>query len=164
MFLVSFKYLNSSPGNPMINKRRVVITGLGMATSLGLDIEENWQKALSGVSGIRKLSLPNTEKSPVQAVGSVAEADWNKIQDEFKDDASKEGERRTLCALWAVQSAMKDAGLIAVAPHAGPQRDRCWVVMAAGLGINRLEDIHRWMNKEGRFDYLKVGQEYNRQA
>jgi 3-oxoacyl-[acyl-carrier-protein] synthase II len=153
----------------MINKRRVVITGLGMATSLGLDVEENWQKALSGMSGIRKLSLPNTEKSPVQAVGSVTEVDWNKIQDEFRDDAAREGERRTLFALWAAQSAMKDAGLIldggdthtAVgARRAVPLRNRFGVVMAAGLGINRLEDIHRWMNEEGKFDYLKFGQEY----
>ena len=35
-------------------RRRVVITGLGMATSLGLDVEESWQKALNGVSGIGK--------------------------------------------------------------------------------------------------------------
>jgi 3-oxoacyl-[acyl-carrier-protein] synthase II len=155
----------------MINKRRVVITGLGMATSLGLDVEENWSKALSGISGIRKLSLPNTEKSPVQAVGSVTEADWNKIQDEFSRDAANEGERRTLFALWAAQSALKDAELIFNDTHtpAGTRRavhlrmntsNRCGVVMAAGLGINRLEDVHRWINEKGEFDYLKFGQGY----
>ncbi len=158
----------------MINKRRVLITGLGMATSLGLDVEENWHKALSGISGIGKLSLPHTENSPVRAVGSITEADWNRIQHEFRDDAAKEGERRTLFALWAAQSALKDAGLVTSAssvkrqalnselgiPISNLRSDRCGVVMAAGLGINRLEDIHRWTNKDGKFDYLKFGQEY----
>ena len=32
--------------------RKVVITGLGLATPLGLDVEDNWRKALSGISGI----------------------------------------------------------------------------------------------------------------
>ncbi|RJR15853.1 MAG: beta-ketoacyl-[acyl-carrier-protein] synthase family protein [Nitrospiraceae bacterium] len=147
----------------MINKRRVVITGLGLATSLGLDVEENWQKALSGTSGIRKLSLPNTEKSPVQAVGSVSETDWNIIKNEFRDEAEREGERRTLFALWAAQRAMEDAGLMRQSTEHRLQntdKNRCGVVMAAGLGINRLEDIHRWMNREGKFDYLKFGEEY----
>ncbi|MEW6601336.1 MAG: beta-ketoacyl-[acyl-carrier-protein] synthase family protein [Nitrospirota bacterium] len=146
----------------MINKRRVVITGLGMATSLGLDVEENWQKALSGISGIRKLSLQGAEKSPVQAVGSVTEEDWNTIVNELKEDAALEGERRTLFALWAAQRAMEDAGYNA-APHSplGKEgHDRCGVVMAAGLGINRLEDIYKWTDGEGMFDYMKFGQGY----
>ncbi len=153
----------------MINKRRVVITGLGMATSLGLDVEENWQKVLDGISGIRKLSLPNTEKSPVQAVGAVTEDNWNVIINELKEDAEREGERRTLFALWAAREALKDAGIIfnggdthtpVGSRRAVPLRNRFGVVMAAGLGINRLEDIHGWMNREGKFDYLKFGQGY----
>jgi 3-oxoacyl-[acyl-carrier-protein] synthase II len=42
----------------------------------------------------------------------------------------------------------------------GSESDRCGVVMAAGLGINRLEDIHRWMDRDGKFNYMKFGQEY----
>ena len=41
----------------MRQERRVVVTGLGLATPLGLDLEASWQKALAGVSGIKKLSL-----------------------------------------------------------------------------------------------------------
>jgi 3-oxoacyl-[acyl-carrier-protein] synthase II len=95
-----------------MNKRRVVVTGLGMATSLGLEVEENWQKALAGTSGIHRLIYPQAEKSPVQAVGEVNAADWNKILEEFPKDAQNEGERRTLFALWAAKSALTDAGII----------------------------------------------------
>lgn len=153
----------------MSSKRRVVITGLGMATSLGIDVEESWQKALNGISGIKKLSLPCTGKSPVQAVGSVDDADWIKVQEEFKEDSANEGERRTLFALWSAREALRDAGYLPAngANNGSPPSSifsknsaRYGVVMASGLGINRLEDIHRWIDSNNEFDYKKFGKEY----
>ncbi len=143
--------------NTMINKRRVVVTGLGMATSLGLEVEESWQKALDGISGVGKLTLANAGKSPVQAAGEVCEDDWNIIEKEFKDTSEKEGERRTLFALWAAQSALKDAGLL---NSSEKKRNRCGVVMAAGLGINRLEDIRQWIKNGKDFDVMEFGKDY----
>ena len=140
----------------MSSKRRVVITGLGMATSLGIDVTENWQKALDGQSGIKELSLPNTDKSPVRAVGSVNDNDWEKIREEFSVEAAQEGERRTLFALWSAKSALDDADLI---NFNGP-KNRCGVVLAAGLGINRLEDIHKWIKKDKEFDRDRFGKDH----
>jgi 3-oxoacyl-[acyl-carrier-protein] synthase II len=140
----------------VISKKKVVVTGLGLVTPLGLDVEENWQKALAGVSGISKLTLPDTEKSPVQAVGQVNENDWNKIQKEFHEDALQEGERRTLFALWAAKYALNNAGIV----NYNGNRDRYGVVLAAGLGINRLEDIQRWVHRDKKFDFLRFGKEY----
>ncbi len=37
---------------PSLNKRRVVITGMGMITPVGLNVEETWQNILAGVSGV----------------------------------------------------------------------------------------------------------------
>ncbi|MBI5408738.1 MAG: beta-ketoacyl-[acyl-carrier-protein] synthase family protein [Nitrospirae bacterium] len=149
-----------------MNKRKVVVTGLGMATSLGLDVEENWQKALAGISGITRLTYPQSEKSPVQAVGEVKDADWNKIRETFPDEAKNEGERRTLFALWAASEALRDSRLIsaeAASELRTPNSEtltRCGVILAAGLGINRLEDIQRWVDKDRKFDYEKFGREY----
>jgi 3-oxoacyl-[acyl-carrier-protein] synthase II len=140
----------------MSNKRRVVITGLGMATSLGITVDENWQKALDGQSGIQKLSLPNTEKSPIRAVGSVTDINWKRIREEFSGETAQEGERRTLFALWSAKSALDDAGLM----NYKGAKERCGVVLAAGLGINRLEDIHKWLNKDKKFDLEKFGKEH----
>lgn len=166
----------------MKRKRKVVVTGLGLATSLGLDVEENWRKLLAGESGIKKLALPGAEKSPVQAVGEVSEDDWTVIRKAFGEDAEREGERRTLFALWAVRAALKDAGLIGQSTEHGTQTTdqrnikkssgsglrapdsesaRCGVVMAAGLGINRLEDIQRWISKDNTFDVRRFGRELN---
>ncbi|HHF7374598.1 beta-ketoacyl-ACP synthase II [Legionella bozemanae] len=35
-----------------MNKRRIVITGMGMVTPVGLNVEETWQNILAGVSGV----------------------------------------------------------------------------------------------------------------
>ena len=59
--------------------RRVVITGLGVVTALGLEVEENWRKALSGISGVSQIKLPFAGKSPVQAAGQVSAEDWARI-------------------------------------------------------------------------------------
>ncbi|MBA4373679.1 MAG: beta-ketoacyl-[acyl-carrier-protein] synthase II [Thermodesulfovibrio sp.] len=141
-------------------KRRVVVTGLGLATSLGLELDENWQAVLAGKSGIRRLSHEKAGKSPVQAAGQVVDADWNKIRDTFEKEAGHEGERRTLFALWAAGSALRDAGL----PETGSRHARYGVSLAAGLGVNRIEDIHRWLDTGRNFDYTRFSREYSRIA
>ncbi|UCF87570.1 MAG: beta-ketoacyl-[acyl-carrier-protein] synthase family protein [Nitrospiraceae bacterium] len=135
-------------------KRRVVVTGLGVVTSLGLNVEESWEKMLKGTPGIRRITLPQTASSPVQAVGEVADSDWTTIKNEFREEAQEEGERRTLFALWAAQSAMNDAGI----PGGGGEK--YGIVLAAGLGINRLEDIQGWINHDRSFDMTMFGKEH----
>ncbi|MEW6713771.1 MAG: beta-ketoacyl-[acyl-carrier-protein] synthase family protein [Nitrospirota bacterium] len=136
-------------------KKRVVITGLGLATPLGLGLEENWQKALAGESGIRQMSYPWAEKSVIRAAGEVKENDFKTIQEEFPQEAETEGERRTLFALWAAKSALNDAGLL----NNDVSMKECGIIFASGLGINRLEDIQRWTGDDGKFDYQKFGRE-----
>lgn len=141
-------------------KRKVVVTGLGLATSLGLELHENWRSVLAGRSGIRKLSHAEAGKSPVQAVGAVVEADWDKIRKAFEKEADKEGERRTLFALWAAGSALRDAGV----PETGADRYRYGVSLAAGLGVNRIEDIQHWLDSNRHFDYARFSREYRQVA
>jgi 3-oxoacyl-[acyl-carrier-protein] synthase II len=140
-----------------MNRRRVVVTGLGLVTSLGLDVEGSWQKALAGTPGIRKLSYPHSERSPVQAVGEVSGSDWQEIEKEFQEDAAVEGERKTLFALWAAKRALEDADLLS---DPGP-KDRSGVILASGLGINRLEDVQRWVGTDKKFDVIRFGREYS---
>lgn len=130
-------------------RRRVVVTGLGLVTPLGLTVEGNWAKLLSGTSGIRRVTLPGADQSPIQAVGEVPLGDWKTIQHTLSDRAKLEGERRTVFALWAARQALMDAAL--------DQREsvpgRCGVILAAGLGINNLEDLEHSTAQNGQFDY-----------
>ncbi len=141
----------------MSERKKVVVTGLGLVTPLGIDVEGSWQKALAGVPGIHQLTYPLSEKSPVQAVGEVSSSDWRKITEEFEEEAETEGERKTLFALWAAKRALEDAGLT---DHAG-LRSRYGVVFASGLGINRLEDLQKWVTADKKFDVVKFGKEHS---
>jgi 3-oxoacyl-[acyl-carrier-protein] synthase II len=141
-----------------MGNRKVVITGLGVATALGLEVEENWRRALSGVSGVSKIKLPLAEKSLVQAAGQVSAEDWDRLAREFPSEAEWEGERRTLFALWAAKKALSDAAL---AQDRG-DRSRFGVVLGSGLGINRLEDIHNWLSPDRKFDPKRFAAELDR--
>ena len=141
----------------MSERKKVVVTGLGLVTSLGIDVEESWQKALAGTPGIHRLIYPLSEKSPVQAVGGVSPSDWKKITGEFEGETETEGERKTLFALWVAKRALEDAGL---ADHTG-LRSRYGVAFASGLGINRLEDFQKWAAADKTFDVVKFGKEHS---
>lgn len=138
-----------------MKRRRVVITGLGLVTCLGLSLEENWKSVLNGESGIRKLACPSSDSSPIQAVGAIRQEDMRTIESEFREEAETEGETKTLIALWAARQALDDAGL---AREYG-DRERYGVALASGIGINRLEDIVRWVGKDHTFDMVRFGKE-----
>ncbi len=137
--------------------KRVVITGLGMVTPLGLHIEENWKKVLAGESGIKSISFPGSAGLPVKAAGEVGEENVHRIKEFFAEDADSESERRTFFALWSAHSALDDSGCL---NHQG-DTERCGVILAAGLGINRPEDLQRWTDGDGSFDYRRFGREYD---
>jgi len=133
---------------------RVVVTGLGLATALGLSVAENWDKARRGESGIRSLPDPADALSPIQAAGAVTAADRERIAQAFPEAAAAE-ERRTAFALWAASAALHDAGLTG-------GHSRCGVALGAGLGVIRMEDITRWLDPAGAFDPVRFGAELDR--
>ncbi|MBF0464037.1 MAG: beta-ketoacyl-[acyl-carrier-protein] synthase family protein [Nitrospirae bacterium] len=144
-------------------KRRVVVTGLGLATALGLEVSECWDKVLSGVSGVHKLNLNGAENSPVQSVAAVSESDLSRIEAEFHKDIERAGEKRTLFALWAAKRALEDAVLL---PFSG-NRWRFGTVLAAGAPVNRLEDIYCHVSTGKKFDYesyLQITKEIHQES
>jgi 3-oxoacyl-(acyl-carrier-protein) synthase len=48
-----------------LNNPRVVITGLGMVSSLGININESWNRLINGESGLRSIkSIPYIAENP----------------------------------------------------------------------------------------------------
>lgn len=127
--------------------RKVVVTGLGIAAPLGLEVEESWERALKGISGITPISSAYG-KSPIRAAGQVGPAEWERICSDFPAEAAAEGERRTMFALWAASKALRDARI----DSRYGDRLRFGISLAAGLGVNRLEDVHNWLGSDGKFD------------
>lgn len=103
--------------------RRVVVTGMGAVTPLGLSVEENWNNWTQGKSGIGPITRFDASDFPVRIAGEVRGFD--------SDDPRG---RSTLFALQAAQEAFRDSGL---KKDNGIDPERMGLYFAAGdWGIN----------------------------
>ena len=61
-----------------MSKRRVVITGLGLLTPVGLNVEQTWANIKDGKSGISPITKFDTDKFSVKFAGTIPDFDVNK--------------------------------------------------------------------------------------
>ncbi|HEU4751555.1 MAG TPA: beta-ketoacyl synthase N-terminal-like domain-containing protein, partial [Armatimonadota bacterium] len=54
-----------------MSRRRVVVTGIGSVSPVGLSAEESWQSVLAGKSGVARLTLFDPSELPVQIGAEV---------------------------------------------------------------------------------------------
>ena len=55
--------------------RRVVVTGLGMVTPLGVGVDHNWSQIIAGETGIRRITGFEVDDLACQIAGQVPGAD-----------------------------------------------------------------------------------------
>jgi 3-oxoacyl-[acyl-carrier-protein] synthase II len=125
--------------------RRVVVTGVGMVTSMGLDVPTVWQRLLAGESGIRHLvnfdkEFTSNYRAPQDfplIAGEITDFDLKEILQTRKQDLSKEDlkqvkytDRFTQFALAASLEAIQDSGL----NLEEEDPERCGVIIASGMG------------------------------
>lgn len=91
-------------------KRRVVVTGLGVVSSIGIGWEEFWKNLLAGKSGISRLENFDTSSHDCHFAGEV-KGDFTKFLD--VNLVRKYG-RTSQMTLAATQMALDDAGILAV--------------------------------------------------
>lgn len=90
------------------NGRRVVVTGLGVISSLGIGWEEFWKNLMAGKSGISKITSFDVSKHDRQYGGEVRGFDPAKLISKVK---LKEMGKASQFAVAAAKLAIKDAGL-----------------------------------------------------
>jgi len=88
--------------------RRVVITGIGCVTPIGVGREAFWKALANGDSGVRRIESYDPSDSPVQIAGEVRDFDW---QAELNPKDRKHVARIVPLALSAARGAMADAGI-----------------------------------------------------
>jgi 3-oxoacyl-[acyl-carrier-protein] synthase II len=88
--------------------RRVVITGLGCVTPIGIGREAFWSGLRSGESGIRRIEGFDVTDSPVKIAGQVRGFDWER---ELKAKDRRHVARTVPLALAAASEALQDAAL-----------------------------------------------------
>ena len=123
-------------------KRRVVVTGLGVVTSLSNKVEELWQKVLAGESGVHPVKLFDTTDFKVKFGGDVY--DWAPIE-YISAKEMKRIDRFTQFALVAGTDAVTDSGI----DFTKEKPFRCGVILGSGIGgLTEIENqVGRLLNK-----------------
>ncbi|OJW19500.1 MAG: beta-ketoacyl-[acyl-carrier-protein] synthase II [Planctomycetales bacterium 71-10] len=125
--------------------RRVVVTGMGMVTPVGRDVESTWSALLAGKSGVGPISLFDAHTFPTRIAAEVKGFDLA----DYLDDAErwKEHSRNTRFALAAGKMAMDDSGL---ADYEALDRSRFGVYLGAGEGQQDFVRFVKLVYKTGK--------------
>lgn len=91
-----------------MDKHRIVITGVGAITPLGMDVETTWENLLQGKSGVKEIDLKDGDDFPVKVAATILDFD---PQDYMDRKTARRTARFTQFAVAAAQAAVKNAGL-----------------------------------------------------
>ncbi len=131
----------SSP--TFLSPRRVVLTGIGIVSPLGIGIQTNWKSLLEGQSGIEVISKFDISDYPSKIAGEVK--DFNPIEFIEKKEAKKM-DPFIQYAMVAAQLAVEDSRI----PLASLEGDRCGVYIGSGIGgIGSIEETHKTLLERG---------------
>lgn len=124
--------------------RRVVITGIGVVTPLGNELEGFWSNVKNGVSGIRRIEAFDTSAYDCQIAGEVRNFDPKPFFKNPKD--VRRTDRFTQLAMAAAKMSMQDSGIdLDRIDH-----DRFGAVISSGIGgLKTLEDQQNTLMSKG---------------
>ena len=127
-----------------MSRRRVVVTGLGIVTSLGETLDGMWANVCAGKSGIKKISRWDATKYPVYIGGECSDFDLTTYGVEARE--AKRMDRFGQFAVAASISAVKDSGI----DFAQADRTRCGTLIGTGIGgIETLEEQTKTLISQG---------------
>ena len=113
--------------------RRVVVTGLGVVTSLSCQVEDLWKRILAGESGVHEVRLFDTTEFKVKFGGDVHDWDPSSYIDHKE---AKRLDRFSQFALVAGTDAVTDCGI----DFTSEKPYRCGCILGSGIGgLNEIE-------------------------
>jgi len=125
-------------------KRRAVVTGLGVVTSLGRAIDRFWNRLVRGDSGVGPVTLFDVSGFRVQFGGEVP---WDPERENITN--AKEIRRIDRFAQFAIASAI-DAVADSGIEFAKEDPYRCGVAIGSGIGgLNEFEAQHERLHTKG---------------
>ena len=111
-----------------MNKRRIVITGMGTINAVGHDVDETWNNLLAGKSGVDHIkNFEITEEYTSRIAGEIK--NYDPIE-HFDRKRIKKMDHYTQYALISARQAFKDSGL----DNADFDHDRAGVIVSSGIG------------------------------
>jgi len=123
--------------------RRVVVTGVGLISPLGVGTEATWEALIAGKSGVGPITRFDASSFPVRIAGEVKGFDPQQWMD------AKEARKFDLFVQYALAAslmAVENAGL-AITPEIA---ERVAVVLGSGIGgLPLIEENHRTLQEKG---------------
>jgi len=113
-----------------MSKRRVVVTGVGLVTSLGRNADETWSGLVSGRSGVTRVDAFATTGDKVTVAAEVKSDVATALAERLPPEVRQRSERFVHFAAAAAREALAAAG--------EPQRaapDRFGVIVGVGIGV-----------------------------
>lgn len=141
------------PHHQRPDEQRVVITGMGAVTPLGLDVDSTWARLVNGESGIQKIEHFDVSDYRAQIAGLVEGFDakqYINVKDARRYDVFMH------YGVAATAMALKDAGFISEisadnTPVENVNPERFGVVLGSGIGgIQTIEDSRDTLREKGQ--------------
>src|SRR5258708_5253771 len=126
-----------------MTKRRVVVTGIGMISPLGIGNEPTWQGLIEGRSGIDRITKFDASAYACQIAGEVRGFDPEKW---IEKKEVKKSDTFIHYAVAAAQMAVDDSKL----DTSKEDSDRIGVIIGSGIGgLPLIEEMHRKLMERG---------------
>ncbi|MFQ5672179.1 MAG: beta-ketoacyl-ACP synthase II [Nitrospinales bacterium] len=124
-------------------KRRVVVTGLGIISPLGIGVEENWQALCRGKSGVGRITKFDVDEFPIKIAGEVKGFE---ASDYIEHKDIKKMDIFIHYAVACSRMALQDSGLRIDEANA----ERAGVLIGVGLGgLPAIEKYHGILKERG---------------
>jgi 3-oxoacyl-[acyl-carrier-protein] synthase II len=124
--------------------RRVVVTGVGLITSLGTGVEKSWEALLEGKTGVGPITVFDASDVSSQVAGEVK--DFDPLEFGIEKKEVKKLARYTQFGIAASKMALEDSGLVIDESNA----DRIGVMVSSGIGgMDVLEAQHKVLLDRG---------------
>ncbi len=126
-----------------MSRRRVVVTGMGVVSPVGIGVEETWSALVAGKSGIAPITLFDASTYPTRIAGEVKGFDPTRFMEKKE---ARRNDRFIQFALAAADMAMKDSGL----DMGKEDPERVGAIIGAGIGgLGTIEDEHKTLIEKG---------------
>src|SRR5512145_1737102 len=110
-----------------MDRRRVVVTGLGLVSPVGIGLDESWSALVAGKSGIGPITLFDASTFPTRIAGEVKGFEPEKFMDRKE---ARRNDRFIQFAMAAAEMAWKDSGL----DMAKEDPEKVGTIVGSGLG------------------------------
>jgi 3-oxoacyl-[acyl-carrier-protein] synthase II len=126
-----------------MSRRRVVVTGLGLVSPVGIGVEPSWQALVAGRSGIGPITLFDASTYPTRIAGEVKNFEPGDFMDKKE---ARRNDRFIQFALAAAEMAVKDAGL----DMSKEDPDQVGCIVGAGIGgLGTIEENRDVLREKG---------------